>query len=73
LTQINAANDRWFRASSEASALILPCANAWLEEQGHAPLAWPVLGAIANATNRIGQARGYTYEKAKATWIPAQP
>jgi hypothetical protein len=26
----------------------------WLEEQGHAPLAWPVLGAIANATNRIG-------------------
>jgi G6PDH family F420-dependent oxidoreductase len=26
----------------------------WLEEQEHAPLAWPVLGAIANATNRIG-------------------
>jgi hypothetical protein len=30
-----------------------------------------VLGAIANATNRIGQARSYTYDKAKATWIPA--
>ena len=26
----------------------------WLEEQGHAPLAWPVLGAIANATRRMG-------------------
>src|SRR5947209_6907766 len=25
----------------------------WLEEQGHAPLAWPVLGAIANATKQI--------------------
>jgi G6PDH family F420-dependent oxidoreductase len=26
----------------------------WLEEQGHAPLAWAVLGALANATQRIG-------------------
>jgi G6PDH family F420-dependent oxidoreductase len=26
----------------------------WLEEQGHAPLAWAVLGAVANATKRIG-------------------
>src|SRR4051794_29620866 len=26
----------------------------WLEEQGHSPLAWSVLGAIANATTRIG-------------------
>ncbi len=26
----------------------------WLEEQGHAPLAWPVLGAVANATRRLG-------------------
>src|SRR5436305_7534713 len=26
----------------------------WLEEQGHAPLAWSVLGAVANATQRIG-------------------
>ncbi len=26
----------------------------WIEEQGHAPLAWSVLGAIANATRRIG-------------------
>jgi G6PDH family F420-dependent oxidoreductase len=26
----------------------------WLEEQGHSPLAWPVLGALANATRRIG-------------------
>src|SRR5579862_8978230 len=28
--------------------------SPWIEEQGHAPLAWPVLGAIANATRRIG-------------------
>jgi len=26
----------------------------WLEEQGHSPLAWSVLGALANATQRIG-------------------
>jgi G6PDH family F420-dependent oxidoreductase len=26
----------------------------WLEEQGHAPLAWSVLGALANATERLG-------------------
>lgn len=26
----------------------------WIEEQGHSPLAWSVLGAIANATQRLG-------------------
>ena len=26
----------------------------WIEEQGHAPLAWTVLGAIANATQSLG-------------------
>ena len=26
----------------------------WLDEQGHAPLAWSVLGAVAQATDRIG-------------------
>ena len=26
----------------------------WIEEQGHSPFAWSVLGAIANATRRIG-------------------
>jgi G6PDH family F420-dependent oxidoreductase len=26
----------------------------WLEEQGHSPLAWSVLGALANATRDIG-------------------
>jgi G6PDH family F420-dependent oxidoreductase len=26
----------------------------WLEKQGHAPFAWSVLGALANATRRIG-------------------
>jgi G6PDH family F420-dependent oxidoreductase len=28
--------------------------SPWIEEQGHAPLAWSVLGAIAHATSRIG-------------------
>ncbi len=28
--------------------------SPWIEEQGHAPLAWSVLGAVANATRRIG-------------------
>jgi alkanesulfonate monooxygenase SsuD/methylene tetrahydromethanopterin reductase-like flavin-dependent oxidoreductase (luciferase family) len=26
----------------------------WLEEQGHSPYAWSVLGAAAQATSRIG-------------------
>jgi G6PDH family F420-dependent oxidoreductase len=26
----------------------------WLEEQGHSPFAWPVLGAVAEATHRLG-------------------
>jgi alkanesulfonate monooxygenase SsuD/methylene tetrahydromethanopterin reductase-like flavin-dependent oxidoreductase (luciferase family) len=26
----------------------------WIEEQGHASLAWSVLGAVAIATRRIG-------------------
>ena len=28
--------------------------SPWLEEQGHSPFAWSVLGAIANATSAIG-------------------
>src|SRR5262245_1218011 len=28
--------------------------SPWLEEQGHSPLVWPVLGAIAQATTRLG-------------------
>jgi G6PDH family F420-dependent oxidoreductase len=28
--------------------------SPWLDEQGHAPLVWSVLGAIAHATERIG-------------------
>jgi G6PDH family F420-dependent oxidoreductase len=28
--------------------------SPWLEEQGHSPLAWSILGAVANATQRIG-------------------
>jgi G6PDH family F420-dependent oxidoreductase len=27
--------------------------HPWLEEQGHSPAAWPVLGAVAQATSRI--------------------
>jgi G6PDH family F420-dependent oxidoreductase len=28
--------------------------SPWLEEQGHAPLAWSVLGSLAHATQRLG-------------------
>src|SRR3954468_14564798 len=28
--------------------------SPWLDEQGHSPFAWSVLGAAANATSRIG-------------------
>lgn len=28
--------------------------SPWIEEQGHAPLAWSVLGAVAQATERLG-------------------
>ena len=28
--------------------------SPWIEEQGHAPFAWSVLGALAQATSRIG-------------------
>ncbi len=28
--------------------------SPWVAEQGHAPLAWPVLGAVAQATSRMG-------------------
>jgi len=32
----------------------------WLDEQGHAPFAWSVLGAVAQATERIGLATAVT-------------
>ena len=32
----------------------------WLDEQGHSPFAWAVLGAIAQATERIGLATAVT-------------
>ncbi|WP_445397869.1 TIGR03557 family F420-dependent LLM class oxidoreductase [Streptomyces sp. LE64] len=34
--------------------------HPWLEEQGHSPFAWTVLGAIAERTTRIGLATGVT-------------
>ncbi|WP_329558078.1 TIGR03557 family F420-dependent LLM class oxidoreductase [Streptomyces uncialis] len=34
--------------------------HPWLEEQGHSPFAWTVLGAIAERTGRIGLATGVT-------------
>ncbi len=34
--------------------------HPWLEAQGHAPFAWSVLGAIANATSTIGLTTGVT-------------
>jgi len=34
--------------------------HPWLESQGHSPFVWSVLGAIAQATERIGLATGLT-------------
>lgn len=34
--------------------------HPWLDEQGHSPFAWTVLGAIAAKTERIGLATGVT-------------
>ncbi|WP_380165052.1 TIGR03557 family F420-dependent LLM class oxidoreductase [Jannaschia sp. R86511] len=34
--------------------------HPWLEEQGHSPFTWTVLGALAQATDRIGLATGVT-------------
>lgn len=34
--------------------------HPWLDEQGHSPFAWTVLGAIAAQTERIGLATGVT-------------
>ncbi|CAM3150278.1 TIGR03557 family F420-dependent LLM class oxidoreductase [Stackebrandtia soli] len=34
--------------------------HPWLDEQGHSPFAWTVLGAIAARTERIGLATGVT-------------
>jgi G6PDH family F420-dependent oxidoreductase len=34
--------------------------HPWLEEQGHSPFAWSVLGSIAAKTERIGLATGVT-------------
>ena len=34
--------------------------HPWLDEQGHSPFAWSVLGAIAARTGRIGLATGVT-------------
>ena len=34
--------------------------HPWLDNQGHSPFAWTVLGAIAARTERIGLATGVT-------------
>jgi alkanesulfonate monooxygenase SsuD/methylene tetrahydromethanopterin reductase-like flavin-dependent oxidoreductase (luciferase family) len=41
-------------AAGFAFAAISDHFSLWLEEQGHAPLAWPVLGALASTTRRMG-------------------
>jgi G6PDH family F420-dependent oxidoreductase len=47
-------NARRAEQAGFAFAAISDHFSPWLDEQGHAPLAWPVLGAIANATERLG-------------------
>lgn len=33
----------------------------WVEEQGHSPFAWPVLGAVTDATECLGLMTAVTY------------
>src|SRR6187551_730443 len=37
-----------------STLLPYPTIFPWIEEQGHSPLAWSVLGAIAQATKNLG-------------------
>src|ERR1700733_2454028 len=48
------ANARKAEAAGFDFAAISDHFSPWIEEQGHSPLAWSVLGAIANATQRLG-------------------
>jgi alkanesulfonate monooxygenase SsuD/methylene tetrahydromethanopterin reductase-like flavin-dependent oxidoreductase (luciferase family) len=41
--------------------------SPWLEEQGHAPLAWPV-GAVAHATRRMGLMTAAACENDRRTY-----
>src|SRR5690606_3049077 len=48
------ANARRAEEAGFAFAAISDHFAPWIDEQGHAPFAWSVLGAIAQATERIG-------------------
>lgn len=41
-------------------ALISDHFHPWIDQQGHAPFVWSVIGAIANATNRLRLGTGVT-------------
>src|SRR4051795_11759512 len=48
---------RWAVRAEEAGFDLLVSSDhysPWLTEQGHAPYAWTVLGAVAHATSRVG-------------------
>ncbi len=48
---------RWSQLAEDAGFDFEVCSDhysPWLQEQGHAPYAWSVLGAVAQATQRVG-------------------
>ena len=47
-------NGRRAEAAGFDFAAISDHFSPWIEEQGHAPMVWPVLGALAQATERLG-------------------
>src|SRR5579883_1023730 len=47
-------NTRLAEAAGFSFAAISDHFFPWLKEQGHAPFAWTVLGAVATATRRLG-------------------
>ena len=54
---------RWARLAEESGfgfALISDHFHPWIDEQGHSPFVWSVIGAIAHATERIRLGTGVT-------------
>lgn len=47
-------NGRRAEAAGFDFAAISDHFSPWLEEEGHAPMVWPILGALASSTERLG-------------------
>ena len=47
--------------------------SPWLVSQGHAPYAWTVLGAVAQATSSPGKSRSRSSPRWPTTWSRSSP